>query len=126
MHKVRLRDVDCTHGYEAHKVDGSRSKRVIWSIFHFNRTLLHVRELSYFCKFCVDGRNGPCNNCTHIQPWDVVALKPCSPINAKCDLKVDDMWEVSQDGKLLTTCLEVGDYFVIVTNDDIKKSSVGF
>jgi hypothetical protein len=55
-----------------------------------------------------------------------VALKPCSPINAKCDLKVDDMWEVSQDGKLLTTCLEVGDYFVIVTNDDIKKSSVGF
>jgi hypothetical protein len=55
-----------------------------------------------------------------------VALKPCSPIDAKCNLKVDDMWEVSQDGELLTTCLEVGDYFVIVVNDDIKNLVLGF
>jgi hypothetical protein len=39
---------------------------------------------------------------------------------------VDDMWEVSQDGELLTTCLEVGDYFVVIANDNIKTSSVGF
>ncbi len=36
------------------------------------------------------------------------------------------MWEVSQDGELLTTCLEVGDYFVVIANDNIKTSSVGF
>ncbi len=36
------------------------------------------------------------------------------------------MWEVSQDGELLTTCLEVGDYFVIVANDDIKNLVLGF
>ncbi len=102
-------DVDCIHGYEAHKVDGSRSKHVIWYVSHFNKTLLHVCELSYFCKFCVDGRNGPCDNCTHIQTWDLMALKPCSPIDAKCDLKVDDMREASQDGELLIACLEVGD-----------------
>ncbi len=102
-------DVDCTHGYEAHKVDGNRSKCVIRYVSHFNRTLLHVCELSYFCKFCVDGRNGPCENCTHIQPWDLMALEPCSPIDANCDLKVDDMQEVSQDGELLIACLEVGD-----------------
>jgi hypothetical protein len=36
------------------------------------------------------------------------------------------VWEVSQDVKLLTICLEVGDYFVIVTNGNIKTSSVGF
>jgi hypothetical protein len=46
--------------------------------------------------------------------------------DAKCDLKVDDMREVFQDGELLTTCLEIGDYFAIIDNDDIKTSSVGF
>jgi hypothetical protein len=39
-----------------------------------------------------------------------MALEPRSPIDAKCDLKVDDdMQEVSQDGELLIACLEVGD-----------------
>jgi hypothetical protein len=38
-----------------------------------------------------------------------MALEPCSPIDANCDLKVDDMQEVSQDGELLIACLEVGD-----------------
>jgi hypothetical protein len=29
FHEIRLGDVDCTHGYEAHKVSGSISKHII-------------------------------------------------------------------------------------------------
>jgi hypothetical protein len=52
-------------------------------------------------------------------------LKPCSPIDAWCDLEIDDKWEVSHDGESLVACLEVGDYFVVVTSND-AQNSVGF
>jgi hypothetical protein len=78
-----LGDVDRAHGYEAHRVDDSRSKHVIQSISHMNKTLLHVRELFCFYKFCINGGDGPCDNCTDVQPWDLVVVKPCSFIDAK-------------------------------------------
>jgi hypothetical protein len=42
-----------------------------------------------------------------------MALKPCSPIDAMCNLEVDDMREVFQDGESLATCLEVGDCLML-------------
>ncbi len=114
-------DVDSTHGCEAHKVSGSRSKHVICSVSHLIKTLLHVQELSCFCKFCVDGGDGPYDNYTHVQPWDLVTLEPCSAIDVRCDLIIDDMWQVSHDGESLTTCLEVGDYFVVVATNDVEE-----
>jgi hypothetical protein len=125
FHEIRLGDVDRTHGYEAHKVSGSRSKHAIHSIFHLNKTLLHVRELSCFYKFCVDGGDGPCDNYTHVQPWDLMALEPYSSIDVRCDPDIDDMREVSHDGESLVACLEVGDYFVITATNDVKDN-VGF
>ncbi len=82
-------------------------------------------ELSCFYKFCVDGGDGPCDNYTHVQPWDLVALEPCSYIDARCDPDINDMREVSHDGESLVACLEVNDYFVIVATDDVKDN-VGF
>jgi hypothetical protein len=35
-------------------------------------------------------------------------LEPCSPIDARCDLKIDDIWEAFHDGESLAACLEVG------------------
>jgi hypothetical protein len=29
FHEIRLGDVDCTHGYEVHRISGSRSKHTI-------------------------------------------------------------------------------------------------
>lgn len=72
-----------------------------------NKILLCVCELSCFCKFCVDG---PCDNHSHVQPWDLVALEPCSPIDDRCDFKTNDTWEVSHDEETLAACLEIGDY----------------
>ncbi len=103
-------NVDHNHGYETCTVDGSRSKYAIQSVSHVNKTLLCVRELSWFCKFCVDGGDGPCDNHSHVQPWDLLALEPCSPIDDRCDLETNDTWEVSHDGETLAACLEIGDY----------------
>jgi len=78
-----------------------------------NKTLLCVRELFWFCKFCVDGGDGPCDNHSHVQPWDLVALEPCFPIDDRCDLEMNDMWEVSPGGETLAACLKIGNYFVL-------------
>ncbi len=56
------------------------------------------KTLFCFCKFCIDGGDGPCENYTHVQPWDLVTLKPCSSIDARCDLDIDDMRKVSRWG----------------------------
>ncbi len=84
-----------------------------------------MRELFCFCKYCVNGVDGPCDNYTHVQPWDLVTLEPCSPIDAWCDLEIDDKWEVSHDGESLITCLEIGECFVVIITDD-AQNNVGF
>jgi hypothetical protein len=81
------------------------------------------KTLFCFSKFCVDGGNGPCENYTHVQPWDLVTLEPCSSIDARCDLDIDDMREVSHDGESLATCSEVSDWFAIVATDDIEDNA---
>jgi len=85
FHEIELGDIDHTHGYEAHKFDGSRSKYVIKFVFHLKKTLLHVRKLSYFCKFYMDGGDGPCDKCTHVQPWNLVALGLYPLIDIRCN-----------------------------------------
>jgi hypothetical protein len=52
-----------------------------------------------------------------------MALKPCSPIDVKCDLETNDIWEASHDGESLATCLEIGECFVVVANDDTKDGA---
>lgn len=37
FHEIRLGDVECIHGYEAHRISGNRSKHTIRSIFHLNK-----------------------------------------------------------------------------------------
>jgi hypothetical protein len=116
-----LGDVDCTHSYEAHIVNGSISKHTIWFVSHLNKTLQHVHELYYFCKYCVNGGDGPCDNYIHVRPWDLVTLEPCSPIDVRCDLDIHDRWQVSHDGESLTACVEVG--FVVVAINDTQDNA---
>lgn len=56
-------------------------------------------------KYYVDGGDGPYDNYTHVQPWDLMTLEPCSPIDVGCDLEIDNRWEVSHNGESLTTWL---------------------
>jgi hypothetical protein len=81
------------------------------------------KNLFCFCKFCIDGGNGPCENYTHVKPWDLVTLEPCSSIDARCDLDIDDMREVFHDGESLAACLEVGNYFAIATINDVENDA---
>jgi hypothetical protein len=98
-------DVNHIHGYEAWTIEGNISKHFIWSVFHLNKTLLHVCELSCFYKFCLDGGNGPCDNKTQVATFDLVKLEPCLPIDSMCDIRTIDAWENSNDGESLATCL---------------------
>jgi hypothetical protein len=52
-----------------------------------------------------------------------VTLEPCSSIDARYDLDINDMQEVFHDGESLTSCLKVGDYFVIADIDDIEDNA---
>jgi hypothetical protein len=62
FHEIKLGDVDRIHGYEARTIEGNIPKHAIQSVSHLNKTLLQVHELSCFCKFYLDGGDGPCDN----------------------------------------------------------------
>jgi hypothetical protein len=83
--------------------------------------LLHVHELFCFYKFYLNGGDGPCDN--EIATFDLVTLEPCLLIDYMCDIKTIDAWEVSNDGESLATCLEIGDCFVVITQDNTKDSA---
>ena len=40
-------------------------------------TSLQVRDLSCFCKFCMDGGDGPCNNAAYVLGFMLIGLEPC-------------------------------------------------
>jgi hypothetical protein len=77
--------------------------------------LFHVCELSCFYKLYLDGKDGPCDNETHVVTFDLMTLEHCLPIDSRCDIETIDAWEIFNDGESLATYLEVGDYFVIIT-----------
>jgi hypothetical protein len=73
----------------------------------------------------LDGKNGPCDNKTHVATFDLVTLEPCLPIDSMFEIEIIDALKVSDDGESLATCLEIGDCFVVVAQGN-TKDSVGF
>ncbi len=91
FHEIKMGAVNRTHGYEAWTIEGNRSKHSIQSVFHLNKTFLHVHELSCFCKFYLDGGDGPCDNETHVATFDLMTLEPCLIIDSRCDIETSVM-----------------------------------
>jgi hypothetical protein len=80
---MKMGIINHIHGYETRTIEGSKSKHSIRSVCHLNKTLLHFCELSCFCKFCLDGGDGPCDNEIHATTFDLMTLEHCLPIDSR-------------------------------------------
>ncbi len=56
---------------------------------------LHVQNLSYFCKFCFDGGDTPCDNETYVASFSLVHFKPYNASDAQVDVEL--VLEVEKD-----------------------------
>ena len=68
--------VNLMPSFNARTVDGTRSFHQVRSV-NLEGTSLQVRDLSCFCKFCIDGGDGPCNNATYVMGFLLIRLEPC-------------------------------------------------
>ena len=59
----------------AQTVDRTRSFHQVHNV-NLEGTSLQVRDLSCFCKFCMDGGDGPCNNAAYVLGFLLIRLEP--------------------------------------------------
>ena len=59
----------------AQMLDGTRSFHQVRSV-NLKGTSLQVRDLSCFCKFCMDGEDGPYNNAAYVLGFLLIRLEP--------------------------------------------------
>ena len=68
-------EVNLMASFNARTMDGTRSFHQICSV-NLEGTSLQLRDLSCFCKFCMDGGDGPCNNVAHVHAFALIRLEP--------------------------------------------------
>ncbi len=83
---------------------------------------MQTRDLSYFCKFCINDGNGPCDHVNYVLRFDLIQLVPCRPQDVRDDEIDKNNYLISSDREMLTTTLDVGDHFAIIDAKDNNES----
>jgi hypothetical protein len=77
FYEMKVHDVNRVHQFNARIIEGTRNFHQI-KIIGLDKKFLHVCNLSCFCRFYFDGRDGPCNNEAYVAPiqfffvWNLV------------------------------------------------------
>jgi hypothetical protein len=87
--EIKVGEVNKTRGYNCRIVAGFRSLHSMQSISHASNVLVESREFSCFCDKCIDDLpKRDCSSKSHVAPWTLVTLQPCSSPNAHCDIDI--------------------------------------
>jgi hypothetical protein len=76
FYDVKEARVNFMPSFNDQTVDGTRSFHQVRSV-NLEGTFLQVRDFSCFCKFCMDGRDGPCDNVAYVHGFVMVRLELC-------------------------------------------------
>ncbi len=71
--------------------------------------------MSYFCKFCTNGGDGPCDHANYVPRFDLIRLVPCRFQHARDDEIDEDNYLINNDKEVLVTNLDVGDHLAVIT-----------
>ncbi len=80
-----------------------------------------VQNLSCFCKFCSDGKDGPCDSEAYIAPFTFIHLEPCNASDAQAD--GESIPKLEMDLEALVTTLEVGHHVAIIAKKGNNEGS---
>ena len=106
----------------ARTVDGTRSFHQVRSV-NLEGTSLQVRDLSYFCKFCMDGGDGPYDNATYVPAFILIRLKPCETTTeswqerGRREIEERRIHPRMTAAEACAAILEVGDHFAVLADE---------
>lgn len=66
----------------------------MWSLHQvcnvgLDKISLQTWNLSYFCKFYIDGGDGPCDHIKYVPKYDLIQLVPYRPKDVKDELNMN-------------------------------------
>ncbi len=70
-----------------------------------NKISLYIWNFSCFCKFCIDGGDGPCDHLDYVPRFSLIRLVPCRPKDVKNKIKEDNCL-ISNDREMLVNILQ--------------------
>lgn len=105
----------------ARTVDGTRSFHQIRSV-GLDQISLEVRDLACFCKFCMDGGDGPCDNAAYVDSFTMIHLEPCEATDtrrerARVQLQLPRSHPRMSAREVQAATLEKGDHFAVLADD---------
>ena len=106
----------------ARTVDGTRSFHQVRSV-NLEGTSLQVWDLSCFCKFCMDGGDGPCDNATYVPAFILIRLEPCETTTesrrerGRREIEERRIHPRMTAAKARAATLEVGDHFAVLADE---------
>lgn len=122
FYDVKEADVNQFQAPNARTVEGTRSFHQVRSV-GLEGTSLQTRRLSCFCKFCLDGGDGPCDSAGFVEPFTLIRLEPCEPQTltrrdrARLDAQETRLHPHMSARESLAATLEVGDHFAVLADD---------
>ena len=114
--------VNLMPSFNARRVVGTRSFHQVRSV-NLEGTSLQVRDLSCFCRFCMDGGDGPCDNASHVPTFVLLRLEPCE---ATTEYRREKGRREIEDQRIhprmiaaeaRAAMLEVGDHFAVFADE---------
>jgi hypothetical protein len=101
--------------YNCKTIAGSRAMHSVRSISHDKPLSIQCRNYSCFCTSCMSTGPGSCPNSSHVEPWRLVTVEPCSVKDVASDSEeVNPDWEIDSGMNTLAAELEIGDCFAIL------------
>ncbi len=119
FYEIKLANVNQEQQFNAHTVVGMRSLHQVRNV-GLDKISLQIWNLSCFCKFCIDGGDGPCDHLDYVPVFSFIQLVPYRPEDVKNEIEEDNCL-ISNDKEMLATTLNVGKHFVVIaTKDNIE------
>jgi hypothetical protein len=104
FYEVKISDVNKVDQFNVRTTEGTQGFHQVKSV-GLDKIFLRVQKFC-FCKFCFDGKDGPCDNEAYVAPFTFIHLEPCNPSDAQTN--VESIFELKMDWEALVATFEVG------------------
>ncbi len=118
---VKIIDVDRKNNYRCDNIKGSQKIHFIRCFSNSVVNKLLKKDLALFCFHYLDSNFLACGNLAWTKPWDIEILNSNNPAYVHSAIQIgtnEEEWdEFGGYGEYLTSCLKVGDNFVVYAQE---------
>ena len=116
-----MNDVNRANSKGCYRIPGSSQLHSIFGPDQRDPTKLLVRQLSCFCRPCLEENFNECEKRTYVRAWSARKIQPQNVLFAATQMAEEDdeeSWEYEYDGESMGDLVQPGDNFAVHALED--------